>query len=292
MASFVIIFMYSNTIDLEDYQSRLFPYAYNILGSIDDAKDVVQDIMLKYMILDDVKVENTIGYLIRSVINHSINLKKRSRKLTSTEVWLPEPISTEKADSALNKEEIISYSLMVVLENLTAKERAVFILKEAFSYSHEEIAQVLDLKIENSRKLLSRAKSKLDKGKRYIAQKKDEDCVAYLRNYVDIIKRGDVNRLEKLLSNDIKLMADGGKDIKVVREITTGKSATLGLILHVFEAFQVNQNIKITEINHQPALLFFDEDKLTSCQVFEVSNSKIKSIFSIVDPLKLKQIKH
>ncbi len=283
--------MYNNSVDLKDYQSKLFPYAYNILGSIDDAKDVVQDIMFKYMAIDDMKVENRVGYLIRSVINHSINLKKRSSKLRSTEVWLPEPISTEKADSALNKEEIISYSLMVVLENLSAKERAVFILKEAFSYSHEEIAEVLEVTIENSRKLLSRAKSKLAKEKGYHVQKKDSVRAQYLKNYVEIIKNGDVDELEKLLSNDIKLMADGGKDIKVVREITVGKSATLDLILHVFKVFQSSQKIEICEINHQPALLFFDGDTLASCQVFEIYGNRIANVFSIVDPLKLKQIR-
>ncbi|NAS11430.1 sigma-70 family RNA polymerase sigma factor [Poritiphilus flavus] len=284
--------MYNNTVVLEDYQSKLFPYAYNILGSIEDAKDVVQDIMLKHMNLDNVKVENTIGYLIRSVINHSINIKKRSSKMTSAEVWLPEPMATEKADSDLNKEEIISYSLLVVLEKLSATERAVFILKEAFSYSHQEIAEVLHLKIENSRKLLSRAKSKLDKGNGYNDQKSHEDRTEYLRNYVNIVKSGDVNKLEKLLSDDIKLMADGGKDIKVLRNITSGKSAALDLIMRVFETFQVSQKIKITEINHQPALLFFDEDQLVNCQVFELHNHKIKSVFSVVDPLKLKHIEY
>jgi len=282
--------MYTNAIDLEDYQSKLFPYAYNILGSIEDAKDVVQDIMLKYMNLDSVNVDNTIGYLIRSVINHSINVKKRSSKMTSAEVWLPEPLSTERADSDLNKEEIISYSLLVVLENLTAKERAVFILKEAFSYPHEEIAELLELKIENSRKLLSRAKSKLDKGKGHTYRKRDEDSAAYLRNYVDIIKRGDVHQLEKLLTDDITLLADGGKNIQVLRRITTGKSAALDLILNVYKAYQVNQKVKIAEINHQPALLFFYEDKLANCQVFELDNSRIRRVFSIVDPLKLKQM--
>ncbi len=48
--------------------------------------------------------------------------------------------------------------LLILMEKLNPKERAVFILKEGFGYAHEEIAEVLSATVENSRQLLSRAK--------------------------------------------------------------------------------------------------------------------------------------
>jgi RNA polymerase sigma-70 factor (ECF subfamily) len=48
----------------------------------------------------------------------------------------------------LNLSEIVSYSLLILLEQLNAKERAVFILKEAFAYSYEEIGETLSISVE------------------------------------------------------------------------------------------------------------------------------------------------
>ena len=273
---------------MKNYHDILFPYAYNILGSSEDAKDTIQDILIKYLSIDKSSVENEIGYLVRSVINHAINLKKRRSKITRmNEVWLPEPFSTENTDDSIHKEEILSYSMLVLLEKLTVKERAVFILKEAFDYSHKEIAEVLSFSIENSRKLLSRAKEKVQNTQ--INENRNMVYDTYpLENYVKVIQSGDLIALENLLSNDIVVAADGGKDIKVVRALTTGITTASKLLIYVYKAFLAGLTIKMKYVNHQPAILFFQNGTLYNCQVFELEGTKIKSIYSIVDPKKLK----
>ena len=145
----------------EDYQAKLFPYAYNILGSINDAQDVVQDVIVNHIESNRDNITNTSAYLIKSVINKSINLKKRSKKMDGQTTWLPEPIATESPDKNINSQEIISYAMLVLLEYLDPRERGVFILKQAFDYSHQEIAEVFSISIENSRQLLIRAKNTL-----------------------------------------------------------------------------------------------------------------------------------
>lgn len=144
---------------MQDYQKQLFPYAYNILGSSDDALDAIQDVMSNYSAADKTHIDNEKNYLIRGVINQSINLKNKKKRIQYGEVWLPEPVATETADKDVHLEEIVSYSMLLLLEKLNAKERAVFVLKEAFSYSHDEIAEFLSSSVQNSRKILSRAKS-------------------------------------------------------------------------------------------------------------------------------------
>ena len=132
---------------MEDTRNLLITYAYNILGSYEDAKDIVQDAYLKALDTAFDTIENKKAYLIRTVINLSINRKKRQQKLVNQYPgeWLPEPVATERADTAIIRKEILSYSLMVLLEKLNTKQRAVFILKEAFDYDHKEIASVLDI---------------------------------------------------------------------------------------------------------------------------------------------------
>lgn len=274
---------------MKNYNNKLFPYAYNILGSSEDAKDAIQDVLMKYLSIEKEDIENEIGYLIKAVINQSINLKKKRSKITTNKVWLPEPISTENADDNIVKEEILSYSILVLLEKLTAKERAVFILKEAFDYSHKEIAKTIDFTIENSRKLLSRAKTKLANHKAD-STKNHFHNILPIENYIQIIKNGDVTALEELLSKDVLLAADGGKNIKVVRELTTGITATSKLLLYVHRAFLTGLKFRISYVNHQPAILFYQNEILYNCQVFELEEMKIKSIYSIVDPKKLKSL--
>jgi RNA polymerase sigma-70 factor (ECF subfamily) len=272
---------------LKNYHDILFPYAYNILGSSEDAKDTIQDILIKYISIDKEHIENEIGYLIKSVINQSINLKKKKSNKTSNNIWLPEPVSTENADDNIKKEEILSYSILVLLEKLSAKERAVFVLKEAYGYSHKEIAKTIGFTIGNSRKLLSRAKIKLNNF-RTISNKVHQKNTSLLNHYIDVMKNDDVAALEKLLSKDILLTADGGENIKVVRELTTGIANTSKLLIYVYRAFLTGFKIRIAYINHQSAILFYQNEILYNCQVFELEKMRIRSVYSIVDPKKLK----
>ena len=279
---------------MDNYREILFPYAYNILGSSDDANDAIQDVVTKHYMANKNNIENEKNYLIKGVINQAINIKNRNKKLVNDEVWLPEPIETETADSTLCKEEILSYSILVLLEKLNSKERAVFILKEAFNYSHNDIALVLDCSIENSRKLLSRAKQKLKKlSTTPINLNRSEVPNNYLEKYVEALKGNDIKGLENFLSEDVSVLADGGGIVKVVRSITIGSENATKLLSLVYEKFQKHQIIKIREINHQPAILYFENKILKACQVIDVDQTtgNILHVFALLDPQKLNKIK-
>ena len=282
----------TRTHDMKDYHTILFPYAYNILGSSDDAKDAVQDVLSNFISSSREGIENEKGYLIKSVINQSINIKNKRKKLRYGEVWLPEPVATEEADTNINLREIVSYSLLVLLEQLNPKERAVFILKEGFGYSHEEIAEVLSSTVEQSRKLLSRGKAKLNQSHQPAQPlASDVPTAEFLEKYIHAIRNRDTNTLENLLSQDITYYADGGDTIKVIKKICTGVHEVADLLIFVHHKFLESLSIVPANINHQPALLFYDGDHLKTCQVLEISpEGKILQVNSVVDPEKLKSI--
>lgn len=277
---------------LKSYQQTLFPYAYNILGSTDDARDVVQDVIVGHIGRDGDDIKNESAYLIKSVVNKSINLKNRNKKMQRQTTWLPEPIATDRADNKINRQEIISYAMMVMLEHLNPKERAVFILKEAFDYSHEEIAQLFSFSVENSRKLLSRAKNTLKKKGLDLAPK-DVPQIDFLSEYVDVVQKGDVKLLEQMLSDQITAQTDGGGKIKVLSEFMVGIDAVANFAIKVYEMYLKDYQIKIGELNRTPALLFYQEDTLVNCQLFSLDGAtgKISNIYSVVDPEKLKNLK-
>lgn len=271
---------------MESLQPLLITYAYNILGSYEEAKDVVQDVLLERLTRSGYAIQNENAYLIRSVINRAINAKKRQKKMLSGYPgnWLPEPVPTERADYNLHQKDILNYSLMVLLERLDARQRAVFILKEAFDYDHEEIAQVLDISVENSRKILSRARKELSTPGPAITPKAPDD---YLDKYIDIIRNGDTGRLEQLLSDEVVLVSDGGGKAVAALHPVAGKEVALLFLSGIYRKFYYDRRIEKGVVNHHPALFFYEDDQLVTCQVFELDHNKIRRAYFMRNPDKL-----
>ena len=276
--------------DVKMLTKKLFPYAYNILGNIDDTQDVIQDVLIKFNEKDISTISNQNAYLIKSVINQSINLKKKNNRERQQKITLPEPIVTNQGENKIELDEILNYSMLVLLDTLNTKERAVFLLKEAFDYEHDEIAEILTVSIENSRQLLTRAKKKLKLRQPYITTSSIKDR-KYLQQYLETIRKGDVKTLEQMLSDEVQVLADGGSKLNVVAQLTSGVNDTIKLMTYLYEYYQKDFEIKIEEINHQSALLFYNGTTLINCQIFELnSDGKISNIFSVVDPAKLMRI--
>lgn len=276
---------------MQKHYNKLLTYAYNIVGSYEDARDVVQDVLEKYISLDKSNILNETNYLIKSTVNQAINFKNRQNKTKVFGQWLPEPVSFDSADTKLIREETISYTMLVLFEHLTSKERAAFILKEGFNYSHLEIAELLGISTENSRKLLSRANKQL-KGSKFLTQKTQSRVhIDILKKYQSALSHADIKEVEQLLVNDIELRADGGTKVQVVKGSEMGKAATATLLVYVQQQFLLNKEFTFHLLNHQPAICFWENNKLHNCHVLQINEEGlIQEIYSIVDPDKLKNI--
>lgn len=264
----------------------LTSYAYNILGSYEDAKDIVQDVMLEMINRSGADIQNEKAYLTRSVINRAINARNRLQKMQSGYPgnWLPEPVATETADGNLHQKDILSYSLMVLLEKLDAKQRAVFILKEAFAYEHEEIAEVLDISVENSRKILSRARAALQSEHISEAVKTPS---AYLDKYIDTIRSRDVKKLEQLLSHDIIVVSDGGGKVAAALNPLIGVESASQFLQGIYTKFYQHITPERGMVNHHPALFYYHNGELISCLIFEWQNDLVHRVYIVRNPDKL-----
>lgn len=284
-----------NSIEITDYQQALFPYAYNILGSVEDAKDVVQEAMTKHLAAPPEAVINNLkNYLIKSVINLAINTKSRQQKtLRQQDVWLPEPVATDDAaDRNMHLKEVLSYSLMVLMERLNATERAVFILRETFDYAHEEIADVLSISEEYSRKTLSRAKAKLFKPAEVQIAITDSYKYDVMDRYISAIRHRDTGQLERILAADIRYYADGGGKVPLAATYCEGYADVSALQMMVFEKFLGDATVQYATINHQPAMLIYKGKKLIACMVLDVHpvTGVIMQLNNVMDPDKLKYL--
>ena len=271
---------------MDDLRPLLTVYAYNILGSYEDAKDVVQDTFLKFSQISHDQINDNKSYLIRMVVNLAIDQKRKQKKRRAEYPgeWLPEPVATEDAESSIHRREILSYSLMVLLEKLNARQRAVFILKEAFDYEHEEIASILGITVDNSRKTLSRARQQLQSG-----GPSDTSTIRpeHLDRYLTIIQHGDIKQLEQLLSNDVDFIADGGGKATSSMNQVQGKQPVMAMLNGLHRKFYNAMRIERKWVNYQPALFYYENDKLVSCEILILSEGQIAHVYVIRNPDKL-----
>ena len=75
--------------------------------------------------------------------------------------WLPEPIVADLHDSPEQVAELsdsLSMAFLVLLESLSPVERAVFLLREVFGYSDEDLAQVVEKSAVNCQQIFAWAR--------------------------------------------------------------------------------------------------------------------------------------
>src|SRR5262249_39635778 len=142
-------------------RARLFSIAYRILGSAAEADDIVQDVWLRWQSTNRSTVENPPAYLAKTTTRLCINLLQsaHSRRESCIGTWAPEPIDIS-ADPGIDAErgKALENAVSLLLEKLSPRERAAYVLREAFDYSYRQIADVLQMEEANARQLVSRAR--------------------------------------------------------------------------------------------------------------------------------------
>src|SRR4051812_40198908 len=135
------------TLIFEEFRPLLFGIAYRMLGSVVDAEDMVQDTYLRWRKTAIGTIQSPRAWLTTVITRLCINHLKLARVQREEYVgsWLPEPIVDEAGvDPAANAQlaDTLSLGFLVLLENLTPTERAVFILREGFELEFGDIAGI------------------------------------------------------------------------------------------------------------------------------------------------------
>src|SRR6266545_1172940 len=155
----------------ESLRPMLFSLAYRVLGSVVEAEDVVQEAFLRQQraFRQGTEVESPKAFLSAIVTRLSIDHLRsaQARREVYVGEWLPEPLLTDddaRRDPARHAEQADSLSLafLVLLEQLTPVERAVFLLHDVFGYGFDEIAEIIGKSPDNCRQLAVRARRHVD----------------------------------------------------------------------------------------------------------------------------------
>jgi len=190
---------------------RLFGIAYRMLGSAAEADDIVQDVWLRWQSTNQGVVQDPPAYLATATTRLAMNLARsaRSRREAYVGTSLPEPIDTS-ADPRLGAErsEALKLAVLLLLEKLAPTERAAYILREAFDYTYEQIADVLHLTEDNARQLVSRARKHItDRRRRPVSSAEQRRLFDV---FIAAARKGDLAALEGLFASDIVSYSNGG----------------------------------------------------------------------------------
>lgn len=245
------------------HRKLLFSVAYRVLGSAADAEDAVQDAWIKWSAADRSQVADPRAYLARIVSNLALERLRSSRYKRETYVgpWLPEPILTSgDTAEAVTDAESVSMAMLVVLETLSPLERAVFVLKEVFDFSHAEIAEAVERSEAAVRQAAHRAREHvLARRPRFAPDRSRQREVT--EKFFAAATGGDINALMELLSPDVTLWTDGGGKVRQALRPVVGAAtvaawfAAIGTVTYQ-GVDPADMNADLVEINGGPGMVF------------------------------------
>lgn len=272
------------------HRPLIISIAYSILGSYSDAEDVAQDIAEKWLKLEQDTIKNKKNYLIRLTINHCLNAQKQQQRLQYKGQWLPEPVLGDLLanEQVFELKDLLTYELVTQLSRLTPYERSVFILKEAFDFNHQEIAQIIDKTSDNSRQMLSRAKAKIRQTALPSVVSEDDKTKAI--QFAQYIQQGELEQLIALFQSDIQVFSDGGGKVFAAAIPVTGAEKVAKFYLKIAENAPEGSRATYAIVLGQPALLLYQANQLTGAIILNLHQGKIQTIYSVLNPDKLSHL--
>ena len=284
---------------LQTERPLLFSIAYRMLGSASDAEDVLQDAWVRYRSVDQSAIRSTKAFMTTVVTRLCLDRLKSAQKTREEYIgpWLPEPVLTsevESPESMLQRSESVTLAFLVLLEQLSPEERAVFLLKDIFDYEHSEIADILGTTTENSRQLLHRAKSRLAKGRpRLTGTAQARRAIA--ERFAQAFSSGDAAELASLLTTDVGMWSDGGGKATAARRPVLGRERVLNFLVGLHRTAETrgllpDASLTIEDVNSEPAMVLRLRGHLESIFVLSIDADVISAIRVVRNPDKLAHI--
>lgn len=270
---------------------RLFGIAYRMLGSAVEAEDVVQDAWLRWQATDRSIVTNAKAFLTTVVTRLAINAASSApaRRELYIGPWLPDPIDTT-ADPALGAErgQALELGVLLLLEKLTPTERAAYVLREAFEYSHQEIASVLEVTEPNARQLAARAR------KHIAAERREpvsfDERRHLLAAFIAAARAGDLPSLERLFTAQATSLADSNGVGRAARRPVVGRESVAKAVVAFSATFWVGVSLTWTQANGQPAVMLSRDGSRFALLTIEASIDGIEQLLWMMRPEKLARV--
>ena len=271
------------------HRELLFSIVYNILGSVADTEDVLQETWLAWSRRSG--VDHPRAYLVRIAVNAALARRTaiNRRKEEYVGPWLPEPVVTPI--DPVERSEAVSLAVLVVLETLSPLERAVFVLHEVFGYQLAEIADIIGRTPAAVRQLAHRAREHVQARRpRFAADPQVQ--LEVTQRFVDAIVGADLTALMEVLAPDVTLWADGGGKARAAGlQPILGRDRIAPLIIGDRVRRPVpSLDVQYRTVNGDPSALLLTGDTPFAVIVLEVEGDQVTAIYAITNPDKLAHV--
>jgi RNA polymerase sigma-70 factor (ECF subfamily) len=283
----------------EANRDLMFAVAYRMLGTITDAEDALQDAWLRWSAASRSRVTDPRAYLARIAVNTALTRLRaaRTRREAYVGPWLPEPLLTETGPDPADRAELaesVSMAMLVVLESLTPDERAVFVLREVFGFSHAEIAATLGRPDAAVRQLAHRAREHVQARRpRFDVDWNQQREVT--DRFLAAAAGGDIEGLVSVLAPNVTLLSDGGGKAKAALRPITGPAKVARFIAGIASRPYMGidiaaMSIDAAEINGAPGTLISADGHPVAVLTMAVADGRITAIQLLANPDKLSAI--
>lgn len=288
-----------HAIDITTFEKArpgLLGLAYRILGSRADAEDAVQDSFVKWSDAERTAIDNPPAWLTSVCTRRCLDMLRSAQRARVDYVgaWLPEPIHTPTATDAEGRLELadsLTMAFLLVLERLTPKERAAYLLHDIFDLPYAEIAATLEMRESACRKLVSRAKANVEQarprprpGNTTPVERQDD----LLNAFHAAITSGATAPLAALLADDVRLQADGGGKVRAIRRPLKGRDEVMTFVTDGLAAFWADYDWAATLINGLRGFILRDGQTVVAAVSFDFNaRGQAREVYIVRNPDKL-----
>ncbi len=248
-----------------------------------EAEDMIQEAYLRYQSIAQEMIHSPKPYLTKMITNLCLDQLKSARAQREVYLgpWLPEPIVTDE-----DEPDTLSMAFLVLLETLTPAERAVFLLREVFDYSYQEIGEMLGKDTAACRQLLHRAKQHITAHRpRFSATPAQHQTI--LTTFTQTIANGDLDAMLQLLTEDAIVTSDGGGKVTAATRPVIGRERTAKFLLSFRRSYTPTMQIEIAMLNACPGLIIREQGAIRLVLVLEVDQGLIHAVRIVINPEKL-----
>ncbi|MBT2233602.1 RNA polymerase sigma factor SigJ [Nonomuraea sp. NEAU-A123] len=269
----------------------LFTIVYEILGSVTESDDVLQNSYLRWAEVDLATVRDTKSYLAQLVTRQALNALRAGARRREDYIgsWLPEPLLLEANDASADVllAESVSMAMLVLLETLTPDERAVFVLREVFGFGYHDIATAVGKSVATVRQVAHRAREHVQARRKRFEPVDAATTTRITEQFMTAAASGDLDGLLSLLAPDVTWTADSGGKATAARRPVVGAEKVAALLMTMFRLGRPgNLRIEMVNCNNTPAIVLSGE-RLEGVFLIEIADGKITNFYAIRNPDKL-----
>jgi RNA polymerase sigma-70 factor (ECF subfamily) len=289
-----------------EHRRLLTGVAYRVLGSVDDAEDVVQEAWLRWSKVDSEQIQDPRAFLVTTVTRLAIDRLRQARvhREVYPGTWLPEPVSGElDAAERAALADSVDLALLVVLETLSPLERAVFVLHEAFEMPFAEIGEIIGRAEPATRQLAKRARDHVQT-RRPRFEVDREGRREMTQRFLAASLEGDLASLMSLLARDVTLVADGGGKARAPMRTIAGADKVARWLVAIstpkgIGAFLTSVGLPtdcelsfdIVDVNAAPAAVIYADGHPINVISVALDDGRIKEIYFVANPDKLAHVR-